>query len=55
MENRRGGALWWVLVRVGISILIVISLFVVGGRVGFITALALLVVGVGVSLRIRRY
>ena len=49
-----GLPLWLLLVRIGISVLIVISLFVVGGQVGFIIALALFVVGVGVSLRIRR-
>jgi hypothetical protein len=46
--------LLWLLLRIGISVLIVVSLFVVGGQVGFIIALALFVVGVGVSMRIRR-
>ena len=46
--------LWWTLIRVGISVLIAISVFVVGGRVGFIIGLGLFVVGVGVSLRVRR-
>jgi hypothetical protein len=49
-----GLPLWLLLVRIGISVLIVISLFVVGGQVGFIIALVLFVVGVGVSIRIRR-
>ena len=47
--------LWWALARVGISVLIAISLFVIGGQLGFIIGLALFVVGVGVSLRIRRF
>jgi len=47
--------LWLLLIRIGISILIVVSLFVVGGQVGFVIALALFVVGVGVSMRIRRF
>ena len=45
----------WALARVGISVLIAISLFGIGGQLGFIIALALLVVGVGVSFRIRRF
>jgi membrane-bound ClpP family serine protease len=45
---------WFLLIRIGISVLIVISLFVVGGQVGFVIALALFVVGVVVSMRIRR-
>lgn len=47
--------LWFLLIRLGISVLIVISLFVIGGQLGFVIAIALFVVGVGVSLRIRRY
>jgi hypothetical protein len=47
--------LWFLLIRIGISVLIVISLFVVGGQAGFVIALGLFVVGVGVSLRIRRF
>ena len=47
--------LWLLLIRIGISVLIVVSLFVVGGQVGFVIALALFVVGVGVSMRIRRF
>jgi hypothetical protein len=46
--------LWFLLIRIGISILIAVSLFVVGGQVGFVIALGLFVVGVGVSMRIRR-
>jgi hypothetical protein len=46
--------LWYLLIRIGISVLIAISLFGVGGQVGFAIAVALFVVGVGVSLRIRR-
>ena len=46
---------WLLVIRAGISVLILISLFVVGGRVGFIMGLALLVVGVLISLRLRRY
>ena len=45
----------WLLIRVGISVLILTSLFVVGGRVGFIIGLALFVVGILISVRIRRY
>ena len=46
---------WFLLIRIGISVLIVISLFVIGGQAGFVIALGLFVVGVGVSLRIRRF
>ena len=46
---------WYLLIRIGISILIGISLFVVGGKWGFAIALGLFVVGVGVSVRIRRF
>ena len=40
---------WYLLIRIGISILIGISLFVVGGKWGFAIALGLFVVGVGVK------
>jgi len=46
---------WFLLIRIGISVLIGISLFVIGGQLGFIIAIGLFVVGVGVSLRIRRF
>jgi hypothetical protein len=46
--------LWYLLIRIGISALIIVSLFVIGGQLGFVIAIALFVVGVGVSLRIRR-
>jgi len=46
---------WLLLIRAGISVLILVSLFVVGGRVGFIIGLALFVVGILISVRIRRY
>ncbi len=46
---------WYLLIRIGISALIIVSLFVIGGQVGFAIAIALFVVGVGVSLRIRRF
>jgi hypothetical protein len=47
--------LWYLLIRIGITVLIAISLFGVGGQVGFTIAAALFVVGVGVSLRVRRF
>lgn len=43
------------LIRIGISALIIVSLFVIGGQLGFAIAIGLFVVGVGVSLRIRRF
>jgi hypothetical protein len=51
--NRR--PLWYLLIRIGISALIIVSLFVIGGQLGFAIAIGLFVVGVGVSLRIRRF
>lgn len=47
--------LWYLLIRIGITALIIVSLFVIGGQVGFGIAIALFIVGVGVSLRIRRF
>jgi len=46
---------WLLLMRAAISVLILVSLFVIGGRVGFIIGLALFAVGVLISVRIRRY
>jgi hypothetical protein len=46
---------YYLLLRIGITVLIGVFLFGVGGQVGFVIALALFVVGVGVSFRIRRF
>jgi hypothetical protein len=47
--------LWLLLIRIGLSVLIAISLFVIGGQLGFVIGLALFVVGPGLSARIRRF
>ena len=47
--------MWFLVARIGISVLIHVCLFVVRGPLGFMIALALFVVGVGISMRMRRF